>query len=78
MVDDVAVVIEQGEHVVFAHVVAMVDHGGPAYVGAVRVDKDVRPLLKAELDAGVVIVVTLEAGAHGGEGIDEGHLERLG
>ena len=55
----------------------MVDDRRPADVGAVRVDKHVRPLLEAELDAGVIVIVVLEAGPHRCEGVDEGHLEGL-
>ena len=77
MVDDVAVIVQQRQHIVLAHVMAMVDDRGTADVHAIGVDEDVRPLLEAELDAGVVVVVALETRPHRGEGVDERHLERL-
>lgn len=78
MIDDVALIVQEVQDVILAHVMPVVDDGRTADVGAIGVDEHIGPLLKAELDPRIVIVIALEAGAHRGEGVDEGHLERLG
>ena len=74
----VAVIVDERLDIGFAHVLAVPYDAGASDVLAVWIYEHVGPVLKVEADAGVIVEVLLEAGAHGGERVDERHLVSIG